>query len=81
MTESLEPFGVKLTYYGQLVQVATPSWEWIPADLDVRVTCYCSEKKWRQRGTGPAFIKYDSGAVWYQLSVVRQFVSDCKAKR
>lgn len=37
--------------------------------------------KWRQRGLGPTFIKYPSGAVRYRLSVVLQFVNDCTAKR
>lgn len=38
-------------------------------------------KKWRQRGRGPAFIKYESGTVRYRLSVVLQFVSDCTPDR
>ena len=38
-------------------------------------------KKWRQRGIGPAFIKYDSGAVRYQLSVVLQYRTKCIQKR
>jgi hypothetical protein len=40
-----------------------------------------SLKKWRQRLVGPAFIKYDTGAVRYQLSVLLQYVRDCKARR
>lgn len=40
-----------------------------------------SLKKWRQRGVGAAFIKYESGAVRYRLSVVLRYVSDCTAKR
>jgi len=40
-----------------------------------------SLKKWRQRGIGPAFVKYDSGAVRYQLSVVLQFVNHCTVGR
>ncbi len=38
-------------------------------------------KKWRQRGLGPAFIKYHNGAVRYSLIVVLQFVSDCTIER
>lgn len=38
-------------------------------------------KKWRQRGLGPAFLKYDSGAIRYRLSVLLQYVSDCTAER
>lgn len=34
-------------------------------------------KKWRKRGGGPAFIKYNNGAVRYQVNVLLQFVSDC----
>lgn len=45
--------------------------------MKVSVDCL---KKWRIRGVGPAFIKYDSGAVRYRLSVVLQYVSDCTAK-
>ena len=45
--------------------------------LKVSVECL---KKWRRRGV-PAFIKYDSGAVRYRLSVLLHYVSDCTAKR
>jgi len=40
-----------------------------------------SMKKWRRRGIGPDFIKYDSGAVRYQLTVVQQFLNNCTIKR
>ncbi len=38
-------------------------------------------KKWRQRGIGPAFIKYPNGAIRYRLSDVLQYVSDCMVGR
>jgi hypothetical protein len=38
-------------------------------------------KKWRQRGVGPIFIKYESGAVRYRLSVLLQYVNDSTVRR
>ena len=38
-------------------------------------------KKWRQRGGGPAFIKYPGGRVRYRVTLVLQFVSDCTIGR
>jgi hypothetical protein len=33
-------------------------------------------KKWRQRGLGPAYIKYESGAIRYRLSDLWQYLDD-----
>ena len=33
-------------------------------------------KKWRQRGLGPAYIKYESGVIRYRLSDLWQYLDD-----
>jgi predicted site-specific integrase-resolvase len=34
-------------------------------------------KKWRRRGKGPRFVRYQDGAVRYPLSALMQFLQDC----
>jgi hypothetical protein len=34
-------------------------------------------KKWRQRGKGPRFARYEDGAIRYRLSALMQYVDEC----
>ncbi len=34
-------------------------------------------KKWRQRKIGPAYVKGETGAVRYRLSVLLQYLDEC----
>lgn len=39
-------------------------------------------KKWRkQKGKGPAFIRYPDGGIRYRLSVLMKFLDDCTVTR
>jgi hypothetical protein len=40
-----------------------------------------TQKKWRRRGKGPAFLKLNSGAIRYQLEAVQQYLNDCAFMR
>jgi hypothetical protein len=37
-------------------------------------------KKRRQRGIGPPFVRLESGAIRYRLSVIKQYINDCTVK-
>ena len=34
-------------------------------------------KKWRQRGKGPRFARYEDGAIRYRLSALMQYIDKC----
>jgi hypothetical protein len=38
-------------------------------------------KKWRQRRTGPQFVRDESGSIGYRLSVIMQYRNDRIVKR
>jgi hypothetical protein len=37
-------------------------------------------KKWRQKGVGPAYIRYESGAIRYRLSALMQYLNERTVK-
>jgi hypothetical protein len=34
-------------------------------------------KKWRQRGTGPKYLRFPDGTIRYRLSVIMKFLEEC----